>query len=76
MPDQTVEDYRVLDAEANAFAMELLIPFDWIVRDSAGLDLCDEDGVARLAKKYRVPVTTMAVRIGEIRAELEASNNA
>ena len=58
------------DAEANAFAMELLIPFDWIVRDSVGVDLCDEDGIARLAKRYRVPVTTMAVRIGEVRAEI------
>lgn len=58
------------DFEASAFAMELLMPFDWIVRDSAGVDLCDDDGVARLAKRYRVPVTTMAVRIGEVRAEM------
>lgn len=59
------------DAEANAFAMELLMPFDWIVRDANGLDLCDERGVEKLAKKYRVAATVMAVRIGEVRREME-----
>lgn len=59
------------DAEANAFAMELLMPFDWIVRDANGLDLCDERAVEKLAKKYRVATTVMAVRIGEVRRELE-----
>lgn len=58
-----------LDAEASAFAMELLMPFDWIVRDAAYIDLCDEEAVAKLAKKYRVPATAMAVRIGEVRIE-------
>lgn len=59
------------DAEANAFAMELLMPFDWIVRDASGIDLCDERAVEKLAKKYRVAPTVMAVRIGEVRRELE-----
>lgn len=63
------------DAEANAFAMELLMPFDWIVRDAAQIDLCDEAAVAALAKKYRVPATVMAVRIGEVRAEYEGDRN-
>lgn len=61
------------DSEANAFAMELLMPFDWIVRDAARLDLCDERAVEKLAKKYRVAPTVMAVRIGEVRRELEMS---
>ena len=61
-----------MEAEANAFAMELLMPFDWIVRDAANLDLDDEAAVARLAKRYRVSTTTMAIRIGEVRAEVQA----
>jgi len=60
-----------MENEANAFAMELLMPFDWIVRDARGLDLCDERAVEKLAKKYRVATTVMAVRIGEVRREME-----
>lgn len=59
------------ETEANAFAMELLMPFDWIVRDCQGIDLCDERAVEKLARKYGVASTVMAVRIGEIRRELE-----
>jgi Zn-dependent peptidase ImmA (M78 family) len=58
------------DAEANAFAMELLMPFDWIVRDTEGLDLCDDHKVAKIAKKYAVPHSVMAARIASVRAEL------
>lgn len=59
------------DMEANAFAMELLMPFDWIVRDAADLCLTDDAGIAKLAKRYRVPTSVMAVRVGEVRRELE-----
>ena len=69
-------DNDTMQAEANAFAMELLMPFDWIVRDAAEIDLTDERAVDRLAKKYRVPAVTMAVRIGEVRRELEATPDA
>lgn len=62
-------DYAAMEAEANAFAMELLMPFDWIKRDAVGIDLTDEVAVAKLAKKYRVPTVTMAVRIGEVREQ-------
>ena len=58
-----------MEAEANAFAMELLMPFDWIKRDAVGIDLTDEVAVAKLAKKYRVPTVTMAARIGEVREQ-------
>jgi|GEM_PF-6840777 len=61
-----------MEIEANAFAMELLMPFDWIIRDAVGIDLTDEAAVAKLAKKYRVPAVTMAVRIGGLRAEVTA----
>lgn len=59
--------------EANAFAMELLMPFDWIVRDANGIDLCDDKAVTKLAKKYAVPPFTMAYRIGEVRSALSHS---
>lgn len=61
-------DYAAMEAEANAFAMELLMPHDWIVRDAANIDLCDDAAIAKLAKRYRVPAATMAIRIGEVRA--------
>lgn len=64
---------RAMEIEANAFAMELLMPFDWIARDAEGIDICDDRAVTKLAKKYAVPPFTMAYRIGEIRRELEAS---
>lgn len=67
-------ELRDMEIEANAFAMELLMPFNWIARDAVGLDLCDEVAVAKLAKRYRVPATAMAVRIGEVRAALSLAH--
>lgn len=64
-------DYAAMEAEANAFAMELLMPFDWIVKDCNGIDVSDERAVSKLAKKYRVAPTVMAMRIGEVRAVLD-----
>ncbi len=55
-----------MEDEANLFALELLMPFDWIVRDAAGIDLTDDKAVEKLAKKYAVPTATMAIRIGQI----------
>lgn len=55
-----------MDIEANAFAIELLMPWDWIARDAAGIDVEDEKAVARLAKKYRVSNNVMALRIGQV----------
>lgn len=57
-----------IDFEANEFAMELLMPAEWVARDAAGLDLADDAGVQRLAQKYRVPTAAMALRLGAIRA--------
>ena len=59
-------EIEAMDAEANAFAMDLLMPEAWLRDDARGLDICDEAAVARLAKKYRVPVTAMAIRLGEL----------
>jgi len=60
-----------MEAEANAFAMELLMPFDWLSTDCRGLDVSDERAVAKLAAKYRVAPTVMAMRIGEVRTKLD-----
>lgn len=58
-----------MEVEANAFAMELLMPAHLVLRDSAGIDMCDDKAVEKLAKRYRVPTVTMAMRIGELRAQ-------
>ncbi len=59
-----------MDQEANAFAMELLMPADWLRADiekMGGIDLTDDAALAKLAKKYRVSPQVMAIRIGELR---------
>jgi len=65
-------DMAAMEAEANAFAMELLMPFDWVLKDCQGVDVSDERAVAKMASKYRVAPTVMAMRIGEVRARLDA----
>lgn len=60
-PQSTIED------EANAFAMELLMPTDWLladVRTMGGFDICDDEKIAKLAVKYKVPVTLLTLRLG------------
>lgn len=59
-----------MEREANAFAMELLMPFDLIAADCRDIDLCDDQGIEKLARKYRVPNGAMATRINEVRSEL------
>jgi len=58
----------VIEEEANEFAMELLMPSEWLARDAGDLDLTDDIAVATLAKKYQVPAATLAFRVGELRA--------
>lgn len=56
------------DIEANQFAMELLMPRDWMLKDiepilkgDGGID--DEKIIQRLAKKYKVTEPIMTLRI-------------
>lgn len=65
-PTPTARSTAEQDAEANAFALELLMPADWLRRDAAGIDLLDARAVGRLAKKYRVEPQLMAVRLGQL----------
>lgn len=58
-----------IEAEANTFSMELLMPTEFLLRDlkqMGGIDLTDDVQVEKLAKKYRVPVSMMAIRIGQL----------
>jgi Zn-dependent peptidase ImmA (M78 family) len=57
------------EAEANSFAMALLMPADLLredVRRLGGVDLCDDAKVKLLAKRYQVPLTLMAIRLGQL----------
>jgi len=63
------EDIAAMDAEANAFAMELLLPEEWLRADVArmgGIDIEDEKRLKALAKKYRVSEPVMAIRLGQL----------
>lgn len=63
---------QAMEAEANAFAMELLMPREWLLADIkklGGVDIEDERAMARLAKKYGVSLTVMALRIGQLAGE-------
>jgi len=66
---------NVMEETANEFAFELLMPTEWLLRDSINIDLCDDKAIAKLAKKYRVPVATIAMRIGMIRTRINPSKD-
>lgn len=58
------------DNEANLFAMNLLMPEDFVreeIRKMGGtIDLCNDKAIERLAKKFKVSVTMMVLRLGQI----------
>lgn len=56
-----------MNAEANAFALELLVPTFFLRMDLerlGGADIEDISSIERLAKRYRVSTAVMAIRIG------------
>jgi len=62
---------QIMEAEAYAFAMEILIPADWLRADIeklGGIDIDDDKKLSRLAKKYSVSLQVMAIRIAELRS--------
>lgn len=67
-------DLEAMHAEANAFAMELLMPEAWLRKDAAVMDICDDKAVERLAKKYRVSASVMAYRLGELGSDASPSS--
>lgn len=62
---------RQMHAEANMFALEILIPFEFIIKDGRGVDIADDEAVKRLADKYKVPAAVMALRLGQVAAARE-----
>ena len=62
----------VIDHEANRFAIELLMPRDWVLRDMAALgpiDAIDDRRIVELAKRYGVSTQMMTLRIAELARE-------
>lgn len=54
------------EMEANFFAAELLMPEHFLAQDIKQLssnDLVDEEGIARLARRYRVSQQAMTIRL-------------
>lgn len=56
------------EAEANAFAIELLMPREILLKDIAkmapkGIDLESDPVIAKLAKRYQVSEQLMTVRL-------------
>ncbi|MBN9535065.1 MAG: ImmA/IrrE family metallo-endopeptidase [Alphaproteobacteria bacterium] len=60
---------RRINAEANAFAMELLMPEQFLRDDlkrMGGVDIEDSKTIAKLAKRYQVSAGAMILRIGQL----------
>lgn len=58
-----------MDSEATIFAIELLMPEEFLRRDITklgGIDIADDVAVGRLANRYRVPSSAMAIRLGQL----------
>ena len=67
-----MNDTVVDEAEATHFAMCLLMPRDMVsleVRRMGGVDVEDGRAMAKLAQRFRVSPTLMAVRIGWLMCE-------
>lgn len=58
-----------IEREANAFAMELLIPTDFLkaeLQKIGGIDIEDDPAIAKLAHKFKVSVQVMTLRLGQV----------
>jgi Zn-dependent peptidase ImmA (M78 family) len=58
-----------IEAEANAFAMELLLPEKFVRAELVkvgGVDLFDREAVAKLARKFGVDPAVLAFRLGQL----------
>jgi Zn-dependent peptidase ImmA (M78 family) len=61
-----------MEAEATAFAMELLMPTEWLLADlnkHGRFDIEGDSIVIKLAKKYGVSEQLMTIRIAEVLRE-------
>lgn len=62
-----------MEAEANYFAMCLLMPYEFMKKDLEELgeiDVCDDPKIRKLAKKYQVTEQLMMIRIGQVTKQM------
>ena len=60
---------ETIEREANAFAMELLVPTAFLVAELMKLgyfDLEDDAALEKLAKKFKVSVQVLTLRVGQV----------
>lgn len=65
---------NAMDAEANEFALALLMPEHLLRADIArmgGIDLAEDGPIEKLAKRYQVPLAAMALRLSQLLATQE-----
>ena len=61
---------REEEQEANEFAMELLMPRDWILEAFEGYDgsdIFDSERIKKIAKKFGVTTELLVYRMGQLR---------
>lgn len=61
-----------MEREANQFAMELLMPYDWLMEDLRQIGPIDwesDPNIKTLAKKYNVSEQLMTIRVGQLACE-------
>jgi len=61
-----MKDIYTIEAEANLFAIMLLIPEEFIMRDLEGIkaiDYEDDTQISKLAEKYQVSKQLMTIRL-------------
>jgi Zn-dependent peptidase ImmA (M78 family) len=72
----SAEELAQMDAEANHFAMCLLMPEDWVRREvkrmGGNIDIGDDKAMKKLADKFKVSVTVMTLRLGQISRNVSA----
>ena len=72
----SAEELAQMDAEANHFAMCLLMPEDWVRREvkrmGGNIDIGDDKAMKKLADKFKVSVTVMTLRLGQISKNVSA----
>lgn len=59
-----------MEREANYFAMCLLMPEEFVrseIKKIGTIDVVDGTGIEKLARKFRVSVPLMTVRIGQLK---------
>lgn len=62
---------KTLEAEANYFAMCLLMPSHLVKKEVAKVQLTDDEAIKTLAKKFDVSITAMAIRLSQLKIHVK-----